>query len=111
MAEFSVFEQQQLMSGLTDNQKMVFQAQYQSVRKDRTMVLVLSLLFGCLGVDRFLLGEVGTGLLKLFTFGGCGIWAVIDWFRIMGKTDRYNRSKAVEILTQIKTFQNVATAA
>jgi hypothetical protein len=46
--------------------------------KDPTVVLILSIFFGCLGVDRFMLGQVGLGLLKLFTAGGCGVWAIID---------------------------------
>lgn len=33
---------------------------------------------GGLGVDRFMRGQVGLGVLKLLTCGGCGVWALID---------------------------------
>ena len=46
--------------------------------KDWTVLLLLSLLLGGLGVDHFYTGKIGTGILKLITVGGCGIWALID---------------------------------
>lgn len=33
---------------------------------------------GGLGVDRFMRGQVGLGVLKLLSCGGCGVWALID---------------------------------
>ena len=40
--------------------------------------LLLSIFLGGLGVDRFYLGYTGLGIAKLLTFGGCGIWSLID---------------------------------
>lgn len=40
--------------------------------------LLLSIFLGELGIDRFYLGKIGTGILKLITVGGFGIWWLID---------------------------------
>jgi TM2 domain-containing membrane protein YozV len=48
------------------------------MQKNFTTALLLSIFLGGLGIDRFYLGKVGTGLLKLITFGGFGIWYIID---------------------------------
>ena len=50
----------------------------QTSDKDWTTLLILSLLLGWLGVDRFYAGYSGLGVLKLLTLGGCGIWSLID---------------------------------
>lgn len=51
--------------------------------KSKTAAILLSLFFGGLGVDRFYLGYTGLGVLKLLTFGGFGIWALIDLIMII----------------------------
>lgn len=47
-------------------------------QKSFVVALILSILLGYLGIDRFYLGYIGLGVLKLVTGGGCGIWALID---------------------------------
>ncbi|MBN2652459.1 MAG: TM2 domain-containing protein [Spirochaetales bacterium] len=42
------------------------------------ITLLLAIFCGTLGIHRFMNGKIGTGLLMLFTAGGCGIWALID---------------------------------
>ena len=73
-------------------------AHYAARDKDPAVALVLSFVFGSFSIDRFYLGHVILGILKLITFGGFFIWTIIDWFLIMGatrKTCRY-RARAAE---------------
>lgn len=47
--------------------------------------LLMSIFFGTLGIDRFIMGHVGLGILKLITAGGFGIWWLIDVILIATK--------------------------
>lgn len=42
------------------------------------VTVLLSFFVGSLGVDRFYLGQIGLGVAKLLTCGGCGVWALVD---------------------------------
>jgi TM2 domain-containing membrane protein YozV len=64
--------------------------------KDPTTSIIVSLLGGGLGIDRFMIGDTGMGVGKLLTCGVLGIWTIIDWFLIMGATREKN----------METFQN-----
>ncbi len=46
--------------------------------KEFMVALLLSIFLGQFGIDRFYMGYVGLGILKLLTGGGCGIWWLID---------------------------------
>jgi len=52
-------------------------------------IIVGTWLFGSLGVDRFMRGQVGLGILKLLTVGGVGIWSLIDFIISLTKIGSY----------------------
>lgn len=68
--------------------------------KNPIVGLVLSILLGGLAVDRFYVGDIGLGILKLILslfFVGI-IWVIIDWFKISGRIKKDNYSKIAMIL-------------
>ena len=54
------------------------------------LTLVMSIFFGTLGVDRFIMGHIGLGILKLITVGGLGIWWLVDVILIATKHEFRN---------------------
>lgn len=67
--------------------------------KSPTLGIVLSVALGLFGIDRFYSGNYALGALKLFTFGGSGVWWIIDWFFIGKAVKRSNQSKIYCFLT------------
>lgn len=51
--------------------------------KSRFVALLLCFFLGYLGIHRFYVKKIGTGLLQLITFGGLGIWVLIDLILIL----------------------------
>jgi TM2 domain-containing membrane protein YozV len=55
---------------------------------------------GVAGIHRFILGDVGMGILMLITFGGCGIWTIVDLVRANTMAQKYNNDLEYRYLTQ-----------
>ena len=66
--------------------------------KDPTILLLISIFVGSFGIDRFLIGDTGLGVAKLLTGGGCGIWTIVDWFLIQGRTREQNYLKLLQVI-------------
>ncbi len=59
------------------NQNVVYADKEKKINK-HIFFWVGAFLFGSIGVDRFLRGQIGLGVLKIITFGGFGIWTLVD---------------------------------
>ncbi len=66
--------------------------------KEPSTMLIISILAGSLGIDRFMLGDTGLGIGKLLTCGGLGIWTIVDWFMIQKATKEKNMQKIQQFL-------------
>ena len=54
------------------------------------LTFIMSVIFGWFGVDKFMMGKVWLGILKLITFGGIGIWWLVDIVLIATKHEYKN---------------------
>jgi TM2 domain-containing membrane protein YozV len=63
--------------------------------KDWLVTLLLCLFLGCFGIHRFYSGSTGIGVAQLLTFGGCGIWALIDFIMILCDSYKDGEEKAL----------------
>lgn len=66
--------------------------------KDPTTLLLISIFLGVFGIDRFMIGDTGIGILKLLTLGCCGILTVVDWFTIQNKAKEVNFNKVMALI-------------
>jgi len=101
MTKGKYFESYQL-TAIRDRMLQVDESRWMAIQTlefhDPTTILIVSLLAGSLGIDRFLIGDVGLGVGKLLTCGGLGVWAIVDWFLIMGATREKNLAKLQQVL-------------
>lgn len=64
-----------------------------------TLMLGISVIGGPVGLDRFLLKEIGTGILKLITAGGFGFWVFADIFTAKKRCRAYNCKLLIEAIS------------
>lgn len=89
---------QQATTDLNDEQKKYFYMLYSGKRKAPNDILIFTLLgfFGIAGVQRFVLGQIGMGLLYFFLLGFCWIGTIVDLVNYQSLTLEYNKKIAFE---------------
>lgn len=85
---------ERLLTMEDDKWAMISTLQY----KDPTTSLIVSILAGGLGIDRFIIGDVGLGVGKLLTCGGLYVWWIVDIFMIQKATREKNMEKIMQFL-------------
>lgn len=88
----------QATSGLNENQQKYFYMSYTSKRKSPQDVMIFTIIgfFGVAGIQRFLLGQVGMGLIYFFTGGFCLIGTIVDLVNHQSLALEYNKKMAYE---------------
>lgn len=97
--KFNPLQLDQIKNALSIADENKFQMALAADYKDPSTMLIVSLLAGSLGIDRFMLGETGLGVAKLLTGGGCMIWTIIDWFKIQDMSKDYNFNLLMQTLS------------
>ncbi|WP_026954039.1 TM2 domain-containing protein [Algoriphagus vanfongensis] len=96
---------QGLMKNMDDDQASLFAQVYRARRKDSQMILILTLLgfFGFAGLHRFILGQIGLGILYILTVGLCFIGTIVDLVNYKSLAYEYNIKMAHETLAMLST--------
>jgi TM2 domain-containing membrane protein YozV len=105
------FPELAMMSDMSQQQRVIFMAQYQAVRKDEVVGVLLAVLLGHFGAHRFYMGEIGLGLLYLaFCWTGIPtILGFIECFFMPGRVREYNVAQAMMLAAHVKTMPGWAS--
>ncbi len=96
---------QGLMKNMDEDQASLFAQVYRARRKDAQMILILTLLgfFGFAGLHRFILGQIGLGILYILTIGLCFIGTIVDLVNYKSLAYEYNIKVAHETINMLST--------
>lgn len=94
---------QGLMKSMDEEEAALFAQVYRARRKDPQMILILTLLgfFGFAGLNRFILGQIGLGLLFFLTIGLCLIGTIVDLVNYKSLAYEFNIKMAHETLNML----------
>jgi len=95
---------QRLINDMTDTQAQQFAMAYSARRKDPTTILILALVgfVGFAGIHRFMLNQIGMGILYFFTAGLCFIGTIVDLVNYRKLAFEYNSVVAQQVSLMIK---------
>jgi TM2 domain-containing membrane protein YozV len=93
-----------LMQNMTDQQKMMFLSQYNSVKKDATVAVLLAFFLGGFGAHRFYMGQISLGIVYAIFFWTFipALIALIECFLLSGRVRKYNDAQAHLLAMQIQ---------
>jgi len=99
---------QNIMANMTDAQAQQFTNIYRTRRKEPQLILLLTLLgfFGFAGVHRFLIGDIGLGILYFFTGGLCVVGTIVDLLNHKRLAFEYNIKQAQYALAMMGGHSN-----
>jgi TM2 domain-containing membrane protein YozV len=88
----------EITADLSEEKIKTFASLYRARRRDPQMILLVTILGFVIvaGIQRFLIGQIGMGLLYLFTAGLCFIGTIIDLINYQDLAFEYNRKMAIE---------------
>ena len=95
---------QSLIKDMDDEKARTFASVYRTRRKDPQIILITALLglVVVAGVHRFIMGQIGMGLLYLFTLGLCFIGTIVDLVNHQKLSFEHNQKMANEVLMMIR---------
>ena len=99
---------QMLIKDMNDNHAQQFAMSYMSRRKDPSNMLLFTLLgfLWIAGIQRFVLGQIGLGIIYLFTVGLCFIGTIVDLINYKKLAYEYNTKQAQEVATMLRTYSS-----
>jgi hypothetical protein len=87
------------LSKLSLEQQSIFVDAYKRKRKDKTLMIILSIFFP---IQLFLLGKTGLGVAFLLTAGGLWIWWLIEIFMTAKRVNEFNEDLATTVMRDLK---------
>lgn len=99
-----------LVSAMTEQQAQQFALMYRPRRKDPQMILILTLcgfltlMVPSAGLQRFVTGQIGMGILYLLTGGLCFIGTIVDLVNYKRIASEYNQKQAYEVATMMRSM-------
>ncbi len=97
---------QDLIKEFNDNQAQQFAMAYMSRRKDPSNMLLFTIIgfLGVAGIQRFVINQIGMGILFLFTGGLCLIGTIIDLVNYKKLAFEFNSSQAQQVANMVKNY-------